>query len=248
MLAIVHLRQTTLHPETRELWQAAMADVGIDPSQALLFTLPGESSSSGFSARHWSRNRYIDAAQEPADLVSAIEQMNQDDCVDAYRVAVWTERSEEGIAALLRREAEHPRQFEMHGRCLLDLYDLAEGVLQEYAGGLAGSALLYQAIPLEFDANAATAVFVRSRYGDDRIDELLRAGDKDSAAFRALVPPPSPDKLPERVVLFLASMPHLCSRFADRQGIRFPRILDLHWSGAGAVWQRLTDDHVAFSQ
>jgi hypothetical protein len=38
---------------------------------------------------------------------------------------------------------------------------LAEAVISERVGGLAGGGFLYQVIPVEMDANAAGAVFVR---------------------------------------------------------------------------------------
>jgi hypothetical protein len=53
----------------------------------------------------------------------------------------------------------------------MELYGVAENVIAERVGGLAGGGFLYQVIPIEMDANAAAAVFVRERFGADRIDE-----------------------------------------------------------------------------
>jgi hypothetical protein len=69
----------------------------------------------------------------------------------------------------------------------MELYGVAENVILERVGGLAGGGFLYQVLPGEMDANAASAVFVRDRFGAARIDELLRSGDKDGSAFRSLV-------------------------------------------------------------
>lgn len=238
----MHPRQMPLPSSVGELWQSALADANGDPARALLFVLPGEQSSNGFSARHWLGRQVIDSTLEPDELQPLVQEMNVEECLDARRVVIWGARTDEGLAALMRHELEHAHQFEAFGGPLLGLYLLAEGVLSEHAGGLPGSALLYQMIPVEFDANAAAAVFVRSRFGDERITELLETGDKDSAAFRALVPPPPIESLPDRMVQFLAIMPDLCRRLAARQGSEFTTILDRHWKGAGAIWSRLVAD------
>lgn len=86
------------------------------------------------------------------------------------------------------------------------------------------------------------AVFVRDRFGAERIDELLQAADNDSAAFRSLVGPPPIETLPERMIQFLATMPDLYQRYADRTDFLFPTLLDVHWRGAGRIWQKLVED------
>ena len=73
--------------------------------------------------------------------------MNCDDCMDAYRVVVFTDRTIEGIAALIRHECEHARQLDVHGQNLMELSGMTEEVICERVGGLAGGAILYQAIP-----------------------------------------------------------------------------------------------------
>ena len=74
--------------------------------------------------------------------------------------------------------------------------------------GLPGNGLLYTIIPNELDANAAAAMFVRARYGHERIVELLEARDEDSAAFRSLVGPASLETLPERLLAFFNTGEH----------------------------------------
>ena len=119
---------------------------------------------------------------------------------------------------------------------------MAEGVICERVGGLAGGGFLYQVIPVEMDANAAAAKFVRAGFGEARIDELLQAGDTDASAFRSLVGPPAIETLPERMIQFLATVHDLCQRYADRTNHSFPTLLDVHWRGAGAIWRRLVED------
>jgi hypothetical protein len=97
----------------------------------------------------------------------------------------------------------------------MELYGIAENVLSERVGGLTGGGFLYQTIPVEIDANAAAAIFVRGRYGTERIDELLNAGDSTSAALRSLVGPPPLDTLPNRMIRYFATIPDLCDRLIE---------------------------------
>lgn len=168
--------------------------------------------------------------------------MNADECIDTYRIVVFTERTVEGIAAALRHELEHSLQRDAHGQRLLEVHGVAEAVICERVGGLPGGGFLYQVIPDEMDANAAAAIFVREHFGVDRIDELLRAGDSDGGAFRSLVGPSPRNTLPERMVRFLATFPDLCVTWAERQGFAFDTLLDMHWRGAGELWRRLVED------
>jgi hypothetical protein len=238
----VHQRQPPLRPDIEAVWLAALADADVDPGGALLYVLDGPDSQSGCGAWCLARHFTLEPGGEVPELDSLLSEMNNEDCVDAYRIVVWSERTIEGVAALVRHELEHSLQRETHGHRLFDLHAIAEAVICERAGGLPGGGFLYQVIPDEMDANAAAAAFVRQRFGDERINELLRLGDADGAAFRSLVGPPPMETLPERLVQFLATVRDLCEKWADRQSFGFPRLLDLNWSGAGAVWQRLVED------
>jgi hypothetical protein len=177
-----------------------------------------------------------------SELEPLLEEMNDEECIDAYRIVVFTDRTIEGIAAAIRHELEHSMQREAHGQRLLELHGIAEAVICERVGGLPGGGFLYQVIPDEMDANAAAAVFVRTQFGAERIDELLRGGDTDGAALQSLVAPAPLGTLPERMVRFLATVPDLCAKWAERQGFAFPTLLDVHWRGAGEVWRRLVEE------
>jgi hypothetical protein len=238
----VHPRQRELPPEIGETRLAGLADAEIDPDEALLYVLGGEKGSNGYGARYLHRHLHIDPEGETVEIHPFLDEMNHEDCIDTYRTVVFTDRTIEGIAALIRHELEHARQREVHGQRVMELYGIAEHVIAERVGGLAGGGFLYQVIPVEMDANAAAAVFVRDQFDGDRIDELLRVGDKDSSAFRSLVGPPPIETLPERMIRFFATIPDLCDRFADRNNLTFTRLLDAHWRGAGDVFQRLLRD------
>lgn len=238
----MHPRQQALPGEIEAIWLAALADADIDADDALLYLVEGEKGSNGYAARYLYRHRAVDPEDEADEIRLLIDEMNTRACIGAHRVVVFTDRRPEGLAALIRHELEHGRQYERFGQELMELYGLAEEVLAERVGGLPGGGFLYQVIPVELDANAAASQFSRSLFGPERIDALLRATDKDGAAFRSLVGPPDLDTLPERMVRFFATMPDLCQRIADNNGFRFAQLLDVHWRGAGAVYDRLFDD------
>lgn len=242
ILKYVHQRQRSLAPEIEEVWLAALADAGIGAREALLYPLEGRQSQSGFSARYLVRHLELQPEAAWPELEPLLQEMNDEECIDAYRIVVFTERTIEGIAAAVRHELEHSLQREAHGQRLLELHGVAEAVICERVGGLPGGGFLYQVIPDEMDANAAAAVFVRAYFGAERIDDLLRAGDSDSAALRSLLGPALLETLPERMVRFLATVPDLCAKWAERQGFAFPTLLDVHWRGAGDIWQRLVED------
>lgn len=136
---MAHPKQPPLSSEFEAVWLAALADAELAPSEAIVYPMAGRQSTNGFVARHWLRRRRVDPPSESPELESTIEQMND----EAYRVAIWTDRSLEGITALLRHELEHARQLDAHGKQLLGLYEVAEDVLKEHVGGLKGGALLY---------------------------------------------------------------------------------------------------------
>lgn len=137
----------------------------------------------------------------------------------------------------MRRELEHVRQYDaqrqLHGLC-----EVAQDVVATVPRG----GWLYQAIPVEFEAIAAAARFVRGHFGEQRIDELIDAKDDDIALFRSPVVSSPIESLPERMVTFLAAYPDLCERWADDSREMFRRRLDLHWRGAGTRWTRLVAD------
>jgi len=233
----MHPHQPSLEPQTEELWLGALSHAEIDPNTAILFTLPGVAATvERVGAMTWPRPIRIDPGGSP-ELDGLLVELNDPGCIDAIRVAVWTERTNEAVAALMRHELEHARQYDIHRR-LHGLYEVAQDVVATIPNG----GWLYQAIPVEFEANASAARFVRAYFGDQRIDELVEEKGDDIALFRSPAAPSPIESLPERMVAFLASYPGACERWADNSRDTFRRRLDLHWRGAGSRWARLVGD------
>ncbi len=242
----MHPQQRPLEPEIEAIWLAASEDAGLNPDECLLYVLDGAKSETGYSGWHFAHGSFIPEGDDLGPTLNALlPEMNSDECIDAVRIVVWRERTVEGLAGLIRHELEHALQDEAHGMKVEELYRLAMGVLAERVGGLPGGGLLYTVIPNEFDANAAAAMFVRARYGRDRVLELLEADDErtaqDRALWRSLTPPAPIEGLPERLLAFFIAHRDLCEAYARRHNLGFDQLLDLDWPGAGAEWRRLVD-------
>jgi hypothetical protein len=238
----LHREQPALEPHIEETWVAALADAAVDPAEALLYAFDGDQSSDGYRGWAFPRGRTLYPNGQLPELDPLLPTLNQPECIDAYRIAMWTGKTPEAVAAGLRHELEHGLQWTAHGEPLFRLYELAVRVLAERVGGLPGGGFLYQIIPVELDANAAAAAFARRRYGDQRINELLQNVDPDSAGFRALVGPGPLDQLPGRMVRFFTIVPDLCEAHASRRGFGFEQLLDLAWQGSGAIYADLVNN------
>jgi hypothetical protein len=234
----MHAKQRALAPEIEEIWIAATTDAGLDTDGCLLYVLDGQQSETGYGGMHFQRVLHIYESDDLGDDINALlDELNAEEQIDATRILVWRDRTIAGRAAMIRHELEHAVQNEANGPGVEALYHLAKSVLAVRVGGLAGGGLLYTTIPNELDANAAAAMFVRARYGNDRINALLDARDHDSASFRSLVGPGPVDALPERLFGFFVSHRDLCDRFAATADFSFAQLLDLDWPGAGALWR-----------
>ena len=193
-----------------ELWQATLRDAHIEAFDARLIKLPGERAPNGVSAMTWVRDDTI----FPEDLGGPVGDANDEEIRDLRRVAIWINRIPEGNAGLLRHELEHTHQYEDHGKGLQQLHACAEDILIRHAGGVPKSGSLYNLIPMEADANAAASAFVRSIFGDERIDSLLAARDEHSGLFRAGEPPKPVATLKTRMEDFVAHAERIATDFA----------------------------------
>jgi hypothetical protein len=117
---------------------------------------------------------------------------------------VWSGRPDEALAALIRHELEHTKQFdEIGGARLRLLHGRAVEELHRHGGSTNRG---YNAMPMERDANRAGAIFARQRYGDDRVDELVEENVRDVAALRAIEPPEPLATLEHRMERFILDM------------------------------------------
>lgn len=160
---------------------AALADAGFDQSQILIIPCPARSSD-GLLAKCWPGGQRIhdgDYELTEADLATA----NSRNYRQFPKVAVHVGHSPELVAALLRHELEHVRQFQALN-CAQALHDEAVKALQPLRA-IPNSGKFYQLIPMERDANAAARNFVRQHYGSQRIERAF----EQSPDYRNLLGP-----------------------------------------------------------
>lgn len=233
-LHFVHPFQRPLPPDLGRAWSAALKDARVTAERALLVTQSGSASGDGQCAVYMRRGLIVEIDGLDATL---LEELNSETtgCVDAHRVIVWTDRRIESAAALIRHELEHARQIDARPE-VAELHDLAQDVIR----GHPNSGRLYQQIPAEADANAASGTWARSYFGVERVEGLLAEHDAVAAALRGSLPPPNPADLPERMIEFFVSIADLCRQWAAANEFRsFSSFLDLAWRGAGKRWEQL---------
>lgn len=139
------------------------------------------------------------------------------------------------MGAMLRHELEHARQQAACGDDVLDIDDqFLDRALRIKAGGLRSSTDLYNQKPIEQDANAAAALYLRE-YHVDHVDAILRGPCAQLA--RSNTPPESLGTLLARTVACLFQFRDICVR--DTGDIAFAKRLDVYDKRAGRLWREL---------
>jgi len=152
--------------------------------------------------------------------------------LEASRVAV--------AGALLRHELEHARQYDAVGSDTFDIDDqFLDHAIRQRVGGLPSGTDLYNFKPMELDANAAAAMYLRDHH-PEHLDAILK-GPHASLA-RSLTPPETPETLLERTVACLFLFRDICDRNAAKSGIEFWKHLKVYDSRAAELWRAL-DGH-----
>lgn len=180
-------------------WRAAVDDAEISLGEVALIWRQGRRRPTGHEAASWRADSDIASEfDDDYEFIPALEWANSDPIRGLPRVMVWADRTPEGLAGLLRHELEHTVQIAAH----VELEDLHQRAFDEIRkrGGTGRS---YNAIPMEVDANRAAARFLRRRYGNDRLRQLIDAGDVDAACFRPTAEPDRLDTLTERMRVFI---------------------------------------------
>lgn len=223
-------------------WQAALADSGFEVKRVRLYPFPGQQSENGNHAYYFTPGQrlYYDA-DFPDEAGGQLEDANKHR--DRHRIAAWIDAPAPIVGAKLRHELEHARQVETFGNRIFDLNDLVLAVLLMKLEGLRGNGQLYNANPLEVDANAAAARFAFARYGEEVARELAdpesEAGFKNGVLFRSLTPPAPIETLPKRMLAFLFQFADLCGLYASRRERPFAELLGEAWPGMAEAWQTL---------
>jgi hypothetical protein len=226
--------------QVQEEWDAALEDAGFTSAECAMF-LSDVPSKSGRGAQWFEPGMTIEADD---DLVSEelAADANAPQHVDWHRVVVRRPLMSDpvSIAAFsgkLRHELEHARQWNACGLPVFQLSHVADWVLAPKLRGLAGGNSFTNLKPIEQDANAASAMFLRARW-PDAVTPLLN-DPNDGPLVRSLTPPGSTATLVTRMVAFLYLYEDLCAALEATWAIGFAENLDDIDPSAGALWRTL---------
>jgi hypothetical protein len=225
-----------------EIWHEAITDSGLDSSKVHRFDA-ARAVTVGAGAQWWAPRESVH--EPPVNLELSAKDAAAADAtplVEKHRVAtapiegLEPRVAEAALAAKLRHELEHARQWEACGREPFFLMQLAREVHRRKTGGIVYGAFLNQ-MPIEDDANAAASLFVRKRW-PDCVDELRRHEAYGTLA-RAVLGPATPETLVVRMVGFLFHYRDIIRDLAG--GTPVAMYIRYDAPNGAAAWQALCD-------
>ena len=217
----------------RSEWGPALADAGIEPQDARLYVFEGHSPEDGEKAilLHPGTEAFSDRRfpVSPTQLRDANE--NQTLC----RIGTYEDREPVLLAARLRHELEHARQYQAYGMPILRLANLLVAAAGQRFGDFPGSGLYYNLVPTEQDANAAAACHASSRYREDA-ERLLNDRDAEAGLLRSKMAPEAIETLPKRMVAFALMFSDTLESYAREKGQQSAKLLDDAFPGTGTLY------------
>jgi hypothetical protein len=227
--------------QVKDEWEAALEDAGLSGEECLVRLTDRSPTDTGRGAQWWEPGMTIEADENLVTEELAAE-LNSPENLHRHRVVVRRPLTSGPVAIAafsgkLRHELEHARQWNACGHAVFQLSELADWVLSRKLVGLPSGRVFTNLKPLEQDANAASAVFLRRRM-PDAIEALLD-DPGDAPLARSLTPAGSPETLVTRMVAFLYLYEDLCAALEATWAIGFAEHLDEIAPGAGALWRTL---------
>lgn len=144
------------------------------------------------------------------------------------------------IGALLRHELQHATQVERWGPELFNIYDqfVFKAMARFFGGSIPG--VYVNNLPIELDANAAAAEYLREHH-PKQIDEILLT---DCANLARIAQPAQPvDTLMRRTIACLYVYKQQIEELTG--DIPTANRLELYDKEAAGAWRRLTDSEVS---
>jgi hypothetical protein len=221
---------------TDDLWKIARedAELSVDP---LLLAFAGTPPPDADWARHF-------PPQSTAGMASPYsydewQAIDDPATLHRHRVALYIHRDERVVLAMMRHELEHVCQAEA-SRALYETAEIVHASLGPVYGpvGLAGSRSVYNVVPIEREANRASARLVRKRFG--RPEHALRYGEH-GVLFRE---PPKEPRAPlgRRLLAFASLHPLAFEQTVAARGHNVDPALNTLDAGGSRLWPRLVSD------
>jgi hypothetical protein len=230
--------------ELERAWAAALEDAGFAGGEVLLLGIPGAPDDPWQEGAKWfvPNGELFSEGGLPLDR-GQLERANSERARGGHRIAAWLGVEEVPLAARLRHELEHARQWDALGEgfywfdCRMRA---AVGSVfgSSEPGKRRGSARIYNLFPSEVEANAAAVEFVLREYGEAAVAEW-RGSPGHGELFGSSGRPSPFVELPRETLCFAA----LCPReFEGEVGDRLDECLRMAGDSERAVWRRLCHD------
>lgn len=231
-------------PPIAEQWRLAVAHAGVDEADVHLLSITGRAGPDAPKAATYPAGNPL--VEESDDLIRgpALVEANTAEVINKHRVAIYADFDEGDpvelaiVGGKLRHELRHVEQrMSAASSDLFALDELADQIAKWKAGGLAGSSVLYNLKPIEIDANAASAKFLRE-YHAAVIADILQG--EDASLARSNTPPGSLEDLPAKTVAFMFLFREIAEDPARAlDGMTFESRLSLLSPLAAAQWRAL---------
>jgi hypothetical protein len=239
------MRGTEFRGALEDEWHAALAHAGLTSDRARLWLCEGADKVKEDRAAvyHPPMLRIEDDDVFLSDGQRGEAQ--QEDARELHRIAIFEDyRQTENdlsdtlitvMGGVLRHELQHALQQEACGSWVLEIEGtLIHNFLARRYGGLPDTMAYYNVRPMEQDANAAAAIFLRERH-PEHVDAILKGPCAQLA--RSNTGPEAPESLVPRMVGFLYGYRDLCE--AESAPVPFWKRLDMYDKRAGRLWQDL---------
>jgi hypothetical protein len=227
-----------LNEDELHLRMAAQSDAELTSATITFVALSARRSAAGELGLTVPIDNPVSSKQLGPELVELRDYMNAPPQIDSNRIFVWATSRIEEFAGIARHEMEHVKQMQ-HFAQLYELHELASDLVEYHTRGSLDGGTLYNAIPIEHDANAAASKFLRREFGDKRINQLLDASATNIALLR---PDPSLgnlETLPARMLNFFRSLQPSCDNFSadvPGGGLSFRQLLRMIWPELAQQW------------
>jgi hypothetical protein len=218
-------------------WEAALAHAQIESDAARLYLVGGKPIDR--SAIWIEPGSEIFRTPEFPLTSSQLTDANHAARRDLHRIIAFSETSPIVLAARMRHELEHARQWDQDGSRLTRLEEAIQATHGNTYGGLAWSGLIYNTVPSEADANAAAAQFAAAHFPTGELESLI--GEGDGVLFRS---PASTDSetLGLRMLCHIAGWRTEFESHLDSRALNRTSFLDDVVSSGSALWIQFAND------
>lgn len=235
---------TESRSDAEELWNEAIADSGLDLAKLHRFDAV-RAVIEGAGAQWWAPE--VSVHEPPVQLELAADDAaaaDQPPLLQKHRIAtapivdLEPPLAEAALAAKLRHELEHARQWEICGPEAFMLMLLALEVHRRKTGRMIYGTFRNQ-MPIEDDANAAASLFVR-RIRPDSVEDLRRH-KAYGPLVRATIGPADPETLVVRMVGFLFHYRDIVRELAGGGAVSESQYIGCFARDGVRAWQALCD-------